>query len=220
MNQFSATPFSVEKRQLSIFLIWLVTISGSIGIWLGYGDWFFPKTPFNLLLGVVLLYWNFPMKNGGKSLVIWSSVYLLGMGTEIVGVNTGLLFGNYSYGNNMGLKVFGVPLLIGINWVVLTFLTATISRRLIVNKWAAILVGALLMVGLDFFIEPVAPIFDYWCWDAGYAPIRNFVDWFIISLFMQLLVMNDLPEKKHPLPIHHFISQVLFFTFFYASYSF
>lgn len=220
MNQFSATPFSVEKRQLSIFLIWLVTISGSIGIWLGYGDCFFPKTPFNLLLGVVLLYWNFPMKNGGKSLVIWSSVYLLGMGTEIVGVNTGLLFGNYSYGNNMGLKVFGVPLLIGINWVVLTFLTATISRRLIVNKWAAILVGALLMVGLDFFIEPVAPIFDYWKWDAGYAPLRNFVDWFIISLFMQLLVMNDLPEKKHPLPIHHFISQVLFFTFFYASYSF
>jgi putative membrane protein len=220
MNQFSATPFSVEKRQLSIFLIWLVTISGSIGIWLGYGDWFFPKTPFNLLLGVVLLYWNFPMKNGVKSLGIWSSVYLLGMGTEIVGVNTGLLFGNYSYGNNMGLKVFGVPLLIGINWVVLTFLTATISRRLIVNKWAATLMGALLMVGLDFFIEPVAPIFDYWCWDAGYAPLRNFVDWFFISLFMQLLVMNDLPEKKHPLPIHHFISQVLFFTFFYASYSF
>ena len=218
MIKLSSLSFSSRKSLISIFIIWLVTISGMIGIWLGYGAWFLPKTPFNLLLGVVLLYWNFPIKNGWKSLIIWTIIYLIGMSTEIVGVNTGLLFGNYSYGNNLGLKLFGVPLLIGINWVVLTFLTASISRRFIPYKWPAIICGAILMVGLDFFIEPIAPIFDYWHWETGHAPFRNFVDWFFVSLFMQVLVMNDLPEKEHALPLHHFISQMLFFTFFYAIY--
>lgn len=220
MSKLLSLPFSIGKIQISIFAIWLVAISGMIGIWLGYGDWFLPKTPFNLLLGVGLLYWNFPMKNGWRSMTIWSLVYLIGMGVEIVGVNTGLLFGDYVYGENLGLKVFGVPLLIGINWVVLTFLTATICKRFIRHRWLAPICGAVLMVALDFFIEPVAPVFDYWHWEAGQAPLRNYLDWFLVSLLMQVLVNNDLPEEKHPFPIHHYASQVLFFAFFYAIYQF
>ena len=39
--------------------------------------------------------------------------------TEAIGVNTGLLFGTYEYGANLGFKIFGVPLIIGVNWTVL-----------------------------------------------------------------------------------------------------
>ena len=208
--------FSVVKSNISIFALWLVTISGIIGIWLGYGDWFLPKTPFNLLLGVVLLYWNFPIKNVWPAALIWSVVYMVGMSVEIIGVNTGLLFGNYWYGENLGPKLANVPLLIGINWVVLTFITATFAKRFIPNPWLAPICGALLMVALDFFIEPVAPVFNYWHWSAGYAPLRNYIDWFVVSLVLQVLVRNHVPQAKHPLPLHHFASQVLFFVFFYA----
>ena len=187
---------------------------------LGHGDWFLPKTIFNLSLGAAILIWNFPIKNGWKSLVIWSAVYLIAMIAEIIGTKTGILFGNYSYGNNLGPKIIGVPPLIGINWIVLTFLTATIARRVIHFKWLSIICGALLMVGLDFFIEPIAPIFDFWSWDEGVAPLKNFIHWFIVSLLMQAVVYDELPEKNHYLPIHHFASQVLFFTFFYAIYQF
>jgi putative membrane protein len=220
MKKLTSLEFLLRKENISIFIIWLVTISGLIGIWLGHGDWFLPKTIFNLLLGAALLFWNFPMKNGWKSLAIWSSIFLIGMGAEIIGVNTGILFGNYSYGNNLGPKIVGVPPLIGINWIVLTFLTATISKRFIPYKYPAAICGALLMVGLDFFIEPIAPIFDFWTWHEGFAPLKNFTHWFLVSLLMQVIVLNELPEKKHSLPIHHFASQVLFFTFFYAVYQF
>ena len=206
----------VVKSNISVFAIWLVTISGMIGIWLGYGNWFLPKTPFNLLLGVALLYWNFPLKNYWPGMLIWSLVYITGMTVEMIGVNTGLLFGNYWYGENLGPKLINVPLLIGINWVVLTFQTATIAKRFIRNQWLAPVAGAALMVAIDFFIEPVAPVFDYWHWNAGYAPLRNFLDWFVISLVLQVLVKNYIPADKHPLPLHHFASQVLFFVFFYA----
>jgi putative membrane protein len=220
MNSSTSARLLFGKEYISIFIIWLVTISGSIGIWLGYGDWFLPKTVFNQLIGVTLLFWNFPMKNGWKSLAIWTSVYLIGITVEIIGVNTGILFGDYSYGDNLGPKIVGVPPLIGFNWIVLTFLTGTIAKRFIRYKWPAIIFGAVMMVGLDFFIEPVAPIFDYWSWQDGFAPLKNFTHWFFVSLLMQVIVVNDLPEKNNSLPIHHFVSQVLFFVFFYAIYQF
>jgi putative membrane protein len=203
-----------SKNWWSIFSIWLVTIAGMIGIYLGYVDWFVSKTPMNLILGMLLLYWNFPPKNGWISVMIWIVVYLIGMGVEVVGVNTALLFGSYQYGENLGYKIFGVPVLIGINWVVLTFLTASISRRFFSNKWLAVFCGAALMVLLDLFIEPIAPIFDFWSWELGYAPIRNFVDWFIVSFVMQVIVRNELPDESASFPIHHLASQFVFFIFF------
>lgn len=206
--------FLSSKNTISIFSIWLVTISGMIGIYLGYMDWFVSKTPMNLILGMILLFWNFPPKNGLRSVMMWFVVYLIGMGVELVGVNTGLLFGSYEYGENLGFKVLGVPILIGVNWVVLTFLTASVSRRFISNKWLAVFCGAALMVLLDIFIEPIAPIFDFWSWELGFAPIRNFVDWFIVSLMMQVIVRNELAEDSKSFPIHHLASQFVFFIFF------
>jgi uncharacterized membrane protein len=204
------------KNSASIFVIWLVTISGMIGIYMGHMDWFISKTPMNQILGLLLLYWNFPPKNGMRSWIIWLIVYLIGMAVELIGVNTGLLFGTYYYGENLGIKVFGVPILIGINWVVLTFLTANISKRYIPNKWLAILCGSVLMVALDFFIEPTAPIFDFWHWEGGTAPIKNFVDWFVVSFLLQMIVRNELSEKSTSFPIHQLASQFVFFIFFYG----
>lgn len=208
------------KSELSIFLIWLVTISGMIGISMGMGDWFLPKTPFNLLMGLILLIWNFPPKNNWKTIIIWPTVFLIGMGVEILGVNYGLLFGDYHYGENLGWKVLGVPLLIGVNWMVLTFLSAFISKQLLKNKWMAFMSGALLMVGLDFFIEPIAPIFDFWHWDIGHAPLQNFIAWFGVALILQILVDKIIPQKNHAFPFHHFAAQTVFFIFFYVLYQF
>ena len=204
------------KNAISIFAIWLVTISGIVGIYLGHMNWFITKTPMNLLLGLLLLYWNFPPKNGLRSWIIWLIVYLIGMLVELIGVNTGMLFGTYHYGGNLGTKFFGVPFLIGINWVVLTFLTASIAKRYVPNKWLAILCGSILMVALDFFIEPTAPIFDFWHWEDGAAPIRNYVDWFVVSFLLQMIVKNDLAEETTSFPMHHLASQFIFFIFFYV----
>ena len=204
------------KNIISIYAIWIVNIFGMIGIYLGHLDWFISKTPLNLILGLVLLYWNFPPKNGLRSWITWLIVYLIGMGVELIGINTGLLFGTYQYGENLGTKVFGVPILIGVNWVVITFLTANVSRRFIKNKWLAVLFGSILMVALDFFIEPSAPVFDFWYWEGGTAPVRNFVDWFIVSFLLQIIVKKELPEESVSLPIHYFASQIVFFIFLYV----
>ncbi|MDZ7604320.1 MAG: carotenoid biosynthesis protein [Cyclobacteriaceae bacterium] len=220
MNKILQILHAYGKIKISVFVIWLVTIVGLLGIWLVHESWFLSKTPFTLMLGAGLLYWNFPVKNGWSSLAIWSLVYLIGIGVEIVGVNTGWLFGEYHYGQNLGPRIFGVPLLIGVNWTILTFLTATICKRYIRQKWLSLLIGALLMVGLDFLIEPTAPIFDFWYWSEGLAPLRNFVDWFVVSLILQVLIQKELHGGNNPYPMHHFATQVVFFAFFYVIYQF
>jgi len=210
------------KLYISIFLIWLVNLSGMIGICLGHKDWFLPKTPFNLVLCTLLLIWNFPPKNGWKSFSIWTIAYLTGMIAEGLGANYGLIFGDYTYGENLGLKVFSVPLLIGINWVILTFSTAYISRLILKTRLLSSISGAILMVIMDVILEPIAPVLDFWYWHphASSAPLQNFIAWFIIGFALQMLCFKELPKQRNLLPLHLYISQILFFILFYGIYAF
>jgi putative membrane protein len=47
---------------------------------------------------------------------------------EVVGVKTGLIFGEYKYGSTLGIKLFEVPLIIGFNWVFVILGSISISR--------------------------------------------------------------------------------------------
>jgi putative membrane protein len=207
---------TTKKGLLSVFLIWLVTISGIIGISQGMAEWFLPKTPFNLLMGAGLLLWNFPPQRTWQGVAIWSIVFLGGMLAETLGVQYGLFFGAYHYGDNLGPSLFGVPLLIGINWMITTFLTAYCSKLVFQDKWKSAVLGAFLMLLLDVLIEPVAPLLGFWYWDAGFAPLQNYVTWFSLGLAFQLLVHNRIPGKIDPLPAHQLVSQFIFFGFCYV----
>ena len=202
---------STYRGLISVFFIWLVNISGIIGIAQGMADWFLPKTPFNLLMGAGLLLWNFPPQRTWQGVATWAVVFLGGMLAETLGVQYGLLFGEYQYGVNLGPTLLGVPLLIGINWMMTTFLTAYCSQVVFHEKWRASLLGASLMVLLDVLIEPVAPLLGFWYWDAGFAPLQNYVTGFVVGLGFQLLVHNRIPRAINALPAHHLISQFIFF---------
>ena len=91
-------------------------------------------------------------------LIFWTGIFV-----EFLGVNYGLLFGEYTYGKNLGPKFFGVPFLIGMNWVSLTTISGSISNYISKGrKIPSIVLGSILMLVIDFFIEPVAPMLDFW----------------------------------------------------------
>jgi len=114
------------KQSLSIGLIWIFHISGLIGIIYSNASWFIRATPFNLLLSFALLIINIEWNK--KLFFLLITCFLVGMLSEIIGVKYGFLFGEYSYGNALGIKFMGVPLIIGINWCILVFITGYISR--------------------------------------------------------------------------------------------
>jgi uncharacterized membrane protein len=202
-------------KQLSIFIIWLFQVSAIVGISLGYQDWFISKTPLNLIITAALLIVNFPI-DSLKKVVVVLLIFASSLFIEWVGVHFGFLFGVYEYGKNLGLKIDGVPLLIGVNWAVLILCTAAMADKWVKPILLKVTLGALLMVCMDFFIETSAPPFDFWIWASGAAPLRNYVAWFIVSLFLHYAYHRTKMKGDFTFSCHLYAAQLLFFIYFYG----
>ena len=92
-----------------------------------------------------------------------------------MGVHTGFPFGSYSYGPVLGFQLFEVPLMIGVNWLLLVYMTGNLFRESIANDWLAAALSASVMVLLDIAIEPVAVALDFWTWEGDIIPLSNFI---------------------------------------------
>jgi len=202
-----------NQINISIFIVWLFHISAIIGITLGYQNWFVSKTPINLLVQASLLLYYFPVSSIKKWL-IFGICFFAGMFVEAIGVQNSFLFGSYYYGENLGFKLFDVPLLIGINWAILVFITAAIAIRFSNNLLIKIIIGATLMVGLDFMMEGVAPIFDFWYFTEGHPPLRNFVTWFLVAAFLHFVFQYFKLNGNFKFALHLYLAQLVFFSYF------
>ena len=139
---------SKYKIAISIFIIWLFNISGILGILSSNSDWFLKLTPINLSMYVILIIWN--VKDVSKKFLLAFFIpFLIGFTTEYLGVNYGLIFGSYSYGGNLGIKLGGVPLMICVNWAVLTIITADLSSLLHKNTVIQSLIGGFIMILIE-----------------------------------------------------------------------
>jgi uncharacterized membrane protein len=137
-----------------------------------------------LTFGAVLL---FQKEFSLKLVVAFMVVFATSLIIEVIGVNTGILFGNYEYGSALGPKILHTPVLIGLNWLILIYCSAAIVNHYFTRKSMRIMAGSLLMVVYDLILEYVAPVMDMWSWDAPYPGIRNFVMWFVVAMFLHLL---------------------------------
>lgn len=201
-------------KYLSIFLIWLFSISGITGISSPeYSEWFLSMTPFNLLLTFVILLVNIEEYNWKVPVAI-SIPFFLGFITEALGVNFGLIFGNYAYGENLGYKVVGVPLMICVNWAILTMATADVVKSLAKKLVWRALFGAALMTGLDLIIEVSAPRFDFWEFENGVVPLQNYIGWFVTAFIAHLGYQYFKVKTNRTISWQVFITITLFFTVF------
>ncbi|MEM9868437.1 MAG: carotenoid biosynthesis protein [Bacteroidota bacterium] len=203
---------NANKAYLAVGIIWLFHISGILGIALGFKEWFLTKTPLNLSICLLLFFWVFPIDTF-KKIIAFFLFFGIGMFSEWLGVNYGLLFGRYAYGANFGPKLDGVPWLIGCFWALLAFITSAMVSPLKLPAWAKAILASLLMVLLDFFMEQNAPNFDFWQFE-GHVPLRNYVTWFIIGLLMQIVLGFAKFSGNRFISYHLYLAQLLFFVFF------
>ena len=203
-------------------LVLLFHITGFVGLAFSDDPSFYLRfTPLTLLLTAGLLAWFQPKRGAG----FWSfcaAIILLGFVAEFIGVNTGKIFGHYTYGETLGFKLFehsmlgnlsidGVPPMIGLNWLVLTYLAGMLVRYLPLAELPRILLAAVLMVGFDACLEPVAGAYDFWHWSANVIPFQNFRDWFIFACILQMLFNRTSFPKHNPLVPLVYLTQLLFF---------
>lgn len=215
LNENSFIP---DYQSIGIKTIWLFHISAIIGISMGFFDFFIPKTFLNLSIAFLLLLWIFPI-NSAKKIAVTTLFFSVGMLVEYLGVNYGLLFGEYEYGANLGLKFKGVPWLIGVNWAMLVLITGSIANQLKVAQFWKIIIGASLMILLDLPMEVAAPIFDFWEFSGGVAPLQNYIAWFLIAMALHAFFQGLKITGNYRFCLHLYLCQFVFFTYFYIFYS-
>ena len=203
---------SNTTSKISVFIIWLFHLCGMVGISYGNKEFFLAFTPINLFISFVLLFVN-QKQLESKELKSAFLIFFIGMISEILGVNYGLIFGDYVYLDNLGFKILGVPVLIGVNWIILTFITGSLSSFIFKNKYVSIFMGAILMIGLDFLIEPVAPLLGFWIFDLQKVPLQNYIGWFVIGIITQALFQFKIAEKELTFSTHLLIINAIFFAF-------
>ncbi|MBL7472524.1 carotenoid biosynthesis protein [Robertkochia sediminum] len=215
MNTMNTPLKTFSKATIAIFTVWLFHISALIGSLLfDQTSWFITKTPLNLLLCLFLLVWVFPIRRQ-KEILLFGTLFLAGMLAEITGVQTGILFGDYAYGENLGPKFYGVPYTIGINWAVLSFITGCIANTWISFPVLRVIGGVALMLLLDVLLEGIAPPFDFWEFSGGDAPLFNYICWGLLALLMQIAYNYLKIKGNYRFSLHLFLAQACFFLVFY-----
>ena len=200
-----------EFLRMSIFFLWLINISGFFGILSDQNEFFLSTTPYVLSLTLLLLILNHDLSDK-KSKIGLILIFLFGLIVEILGVNYGLFFGEYSYGANLGPKIYEVPYVIGFNWVLLIIATGSFSDKLIKGKEIyKILFASFLMVLIDLFIEKSAPKLDFWEFVISPVPFSNYLWWFIFSLCFQYIFFKTVKTKEYNLSSNILVIQFLFF---------
>ncbi len=213
MNKYiSLEQFRSKKTAIAILI--LLHIVGAIGFLSPLSDWFVFLTPVNLIITAGMI-WIDTKPDGRGAFPIILAIWLMGYGVEILGVKSGFPFGDYSYGEVLGWKFFEVPPLIGINWLIVVWGGFSLSQTIGIGPKLRWLATPILVVILDYVIEPVAIHFELWTWENGVPPIQNFLGWFVVAMLMTLLFERYPLVKKPRLGLVAFIMQLLFFGVIY-----
>ena len=200
-----------EFLRMSIFFLWLINISGFFGMLSDQNEFFLSTTPYVLSLTLLLLILNHYLSDK-KSKIGLMLIFLFGLIVELLGVNYGLFFGDYSYGANLGSKIYGVPYVIGFNWVLLIIATGSVSDKLIKGrKIYKIIFASFLMVLIDLLMEKSAPKLDFWEFVISPVPFSNYLWWFIFSLCFQYIFFKTVKTKEYNLSSNILVIQFIFF---------
>lgn len=196
----------------AIRLIIIFHLVGLVGLSIPATQSFFLKlVPYHLLLMMVIVFFTHDGTRT-KLTLFFILLFVAGFAVEWIGVHTGLIFGNYSYGSVLGLKLNAVPLIIGVNWFLLIYATGVALQYSRINySWLRIPVGAFILVLLDMLIEPVATRLGYWHWQGNIIPLKNYGCWFIISAALLLVFQIMRFKKQSMVGVVLLVSQFIFF---------
>jgi bisanhydrobacterioruberin hydratase len=175
-------------------------------------QFFSTLTPVALLLSAGFLIWFHRPKFTLKMLLVFGFIFSFSFLVEAIGVKTGLIFGNYFYGNGLGVKFFETPLMIGLNWLMLGYCTKIIAEKISENQTVRLFFAPLLMVTYDLVLEQAAPLLNMWSWAGDKIPVQNYFSWYLLALLFHWLLQKAKIKFSNQLAAPVFVIQFLFFV--------
>jgi len=146
-------------------------------------------------------------------LVFCGICVVVGNAIENLGVVTGFPYGHYYFADLMGPKLFHVPVLLGLAYIGMAYVSWTVGQALAGNAarisqhasvLATPLVAAFVMVAWDLAQDPVwATALHGWIWRDGGAwfgvPVSNYLGWY--GTVFSIYLLFALYLKRRPEPI-------------------
>lgn len=205
----------VLNKKNALILLVLMYLFGSFGFCY-FPNFFRPFTPFTILFTCfVFIIYQADSKLNFRFLISFLLIALIGFMFEVIGVKTGYIFGPYSYGNALGIKLYDVPIVISFNWALMACAAIIFAKKISTNKVVYSFIAASLATGVDLIIEQVAPILDYWYFKNGLAGMHNYFGWFVISFLMSFIFGNYFETKKFNNAFLIFSLLIFFFSVIY-----
>lgn len=207
------------RPSIGVWIISAFYFFGAFGIMLGFEEWFVAKTAFNLLLSFLLLL-IYQRDLDFRLVICLAACYIIGFGAEFLGVQYGLIFGSYHYPDTLGPQLFNVPIIIGINWFIITFCIWSLLSSMRVKNFSRVILATVLTVAIDVIIEPIAIALNFWQWENNQIPLQNYLGWAIIAFlifciyyFVQIPTKNKLASMLLVWQLIFFISLNFWFSF-------
>jgi uncharacterized membrane protein len=141
---------------------------------------------------------------GSQALIVLALVCVVGgFAVEVLGVQTGVPFGDYHYTGGLGAAVFGVPVVIAFAWPMLAWPAALAARRLCRSFAARVAVGAWALAGWDLFLDPQMVAAGHWTWadpsphlpGVDSVPLTDYAGWLVVSVLMSLALQSVLRRR-------------------------
>jgi len=204
-------PVRNTKLLIAKIVVIALHVVGIIGLSIPeYRDLFLRLTPLQLLTSLFLI---LAFHRGWSDVfpIFAAAAFWIGFGSELIGIHTGYLYGDYVYGPTLGPQLWDVPIIIGVNWFILVYLTGTIFHQ-VPNDYYASLLGAAAMTAIDFIMEPVAVALDMWYWKFEIIPLSNYAGWFGVAFLIHLIFRKSNFQKGNGIANLLLLCMILFFA--------
>lgn len=130
------------------------------------------------------------LTRGGTGLAAVAGAAVVGFAAEVLGLHTGVPFGNYRYGTTLGVELLGVPLVVALAWAMLAWPAALVARRLVAGPITRVLVGAWALASWDLFLDPQMVAAGAWRWadpnphlpGVRDVPLTNYAGWLLVAV--------------------------------------
>jgi putative membrane protein len=152
---------------------------------------------------------------------------LVGNFSENLSVETGFPFGHYVFNDLMGPKMWNVPILLGLAYIGMAYVSWTLARLIVGDPYATVsgsrivtlpLVASCIMVAWDVAQDPVwGTVLHAWTWRDGGpwfgVPVSNYFGWFanvFVIYLLFALFLKRRPELGVPV-VHPMWGAAIFF---------
>jgi putative membrane protein len=203
-------------RNAPVIALWLVFLTGALNSFSHLFDQLSGWTagPMLAVVSIVAIALHLANSSRKRDAALWiTGTGVIGWLAEVIGVNSGLIFGHYQYSDRLGPMLYGTPFLIGLAWILVALLGSAVASLFCNDKMTRTLVTPAVMTAFDAVMEPAAVRLGLWQWRDGEIPLGNYVGWYLVGLLVVFCAetLKILPGRERNVLLHLFFAQLVFF---------